>query len=134
MPNWCHWDNDTYPKQIQNAIHHLRFVNFKLVTFKWFTKYLKSIYNLISFTMWRNCKRHLLIIFVSSDESSLFIWWITNHFQTTIWKFSFNNAQCGLCKVYFSALPNRLRPTLKFEKCYSIKHILLFECAENTLF
>ena len=45
-------------------------------------------------------------------------------------------AQCVLCKVYFSAQPNKLRPILKIKKYYPIEHICpsLFECAGNILF
>ena len=46
-------------------------------------------------------------------------------------------AQCVLCKVYFSAQLNKLRPILEFKKYYPIEHTYirpsLFECAENTL-
>ena len=37
-------------------------------------------------------------------------------------------AQCVLCKVYFSAQTNKLRPILKFEKYYSIEHIFFPAC------
>ena len=36
-----------------------------------------------------------------------------------------NTAQCVLCKVYFSAQPNKLRPILKFKKYYPIEHIFV---------
>ena len=40
-----------------------------------------------------------------------------------------DNAQCVLCKVYFSAQPNKLRPILKFEKYYPIQqHIFVPTC------
>ena len=50
--------------------------------------------------------------------------------------FPLPTAQCVLCKVYFSAQPNKLRPILKIKKYYPIEHICpsLFECAGNTLF
>ena len=38
-------------------------------------------------------------------------------------------AQCVLCKVYFSAQTNKLRPILKFEKYYSIEHIFVPACS-----
>ena len=34
-----------------------------------------------------------------------------------------SNAQCVLCKVYFSAQPNKLRPILKVKEYYPIEHI-----------
>ena len=39
------------------------------------------------------------------------------------------SAQCVLCKVYFSAQPNKLRPILKFEKYYPIEHIFVPACS-----
>ena len=39
------------------------------------------------------------------------------------------NAQCVFCKVYFSAQPNKLRPILKFKKCYPIEHIFVPACS-----
>ena len=47
------------------------------------------------------------------------------------------SAHCALCKVYFPAQLNKLRPILKIWKILSFwTHICpsLFECAENTLF
>ena len=38
-------------------------------------------------------------------------------------------AQCVLCKVYFSAQLNKLRPILKFEKYIPIEHILVPACS-----
>ena len=38
-------------------------------------------------------------------------------------------AQCVLCKVYFSAQPNKLRPILKFEKYYPVEHIFVPACS-----
>ena len=38
-------------------------------------------------------------------------------------------AQCVLCKVYFSAQPNKLRPILKFKKYYPIEHIFVPACS-----
>merc|ERR1712016_132963 len=38
-----------------------------------------------------------------------------------------SSAQCVLCKVYFSAQPNKLRPILKFEKYYSIEQCSMSE-------
>ena len=43
--------------------------------------------------------------------------------------FLFYSAQCVLCKVYFSAQPNKLRPILKFEKYYPIEHIFVPACS-----
>ena len=37
-------------------------------------------------------------------------------------------AQCVLCKVNFSAQPNKLRSILKFEKYYPIEHIFVPAC------
>ena len=48
-----------------------------------------------------------------------------------------STAQCVLCKVYFSAQPNKLRPILKLKKILSYRTYIcpsLFERAENTLF
>ena len=39
------------------------------------------------------------------------------------------NAQRVLCKVYFSARPNKLRPILKFKKYYPIEHIFVPACS-----
>ena len=36
-----------------------------------------------------------------------------------------NSAQCVLCKVYFSAQLNKLRPILKLKKYYPIEHIFV---------
>ena len=38
-------------------------------------------------------------------------------------------AQCVLCKVYFSAQPNKLGPILKFKKYYPIEHIFVPACS-----
>ena len=38
-------------------------------------------------------------------------------------------AHCVLCKVYFSAQLNKLRPILKFEKYYLIEHIFVPACS-----
>ena len=40
-----------------------------------------------------------------------------------------STAQCVLCKVYFSAQPNKLRPILKFKKYYPIEHIFVLACS-----
>ena len=40
-----------------------------------------------------------------------------------------STAQCVLCKVYFSAQPNKLRPILKFKKYYPIEHIFVPACS-----
>ena len=37
--------------------------------------------------------------------------------------------QCVLCKVYFSARPNKLRPVLKFKEYYPIEHIFAPACS-----
>ena len=39
------------------------------------------------------------------------------------------SAQCVLCKIYFSAHPNKLRPILKFKKYYPIEHIFVPACS-----
>ena len=39
------------------------------------------------------------------------------------------SAQCVLCKVYFSAQPNNLKPILKFQKYYPIEHIFVPACS-----
>ena len=36
-----------------------------------------------------------------------------------------NSAQCVLCKVYFSAQPNKVKPILKFQKYWKILNIYL---------
>ena len=38
-------------------------------------------------------------------------------------------AQCVLCKVYFSAQLNKLRPILKFKKYYPIENIFVPACS-----
>ena len=40
-----------------------------------------------------------------------------------------STAQCVLCKVYFSARPNKLRPVLKFKEYYPIEHIFVQACS-----
>ena len=40
-----------------------------------------------------------------------------------------SNAQCVLCKVYFSAQPNKLRPILKFKIYFPIEHIFVPACS-----
>ena len=42
-----------------------------------------------------------------------------------------STAQCVLCKVYFSAQPNKLRPILRFEKYYPIEHIFVPACSSE---
>ena len=39
------------------------------------------------------------------------------------------DAQCVLCKVYFSAQPNKLKHILKFRKYYPIEHIFVPACS-----
>ena len=39
------------------------------------------------------------------------------------------SAQCVLCKVYFSAQPNKLRPVLKFRKYFPVEHIFVPACS-----
>ena len=39
------------------------------------------------------------------------------------------SAQCVLCKVYFSAQPNKFRPILKCEKYYPIEYIFVPACS-----
>ena len=39
------------------------------------------------------------------------------------------SAHCVLCKVYFSAQPNKLRPILEFKKYYPIEHIFVPACS-----
>ena len=41
----------------------------------------------------------------------------------------FASAQCVLCKVYFSAQPNNLKPILKFQKYYPFEHIFVPACS-----
>ena len=38
-------------------------------------------------------------------------------------------AQCVLCKVYFSAQPNKLRPISKFKEYYPFEHIFVSACS-----
>ena len=38
-------------------------------------------------------------------------------------------AQCVLCKVYFPAQPNKLRPILNFKKYYPFEHICVPACS-----
>ena len=38
-------------------------------------------------------------------------------------------AQCAVCKVYFSAQPNNLKPILNFQKYYPIEHIFVPACS-----
>ena len=40
-----------------------------------------------------------------------------------------HTAQCVLCKVYFSAQLNKLRPILKFKKYYPMEHIFVSACS-----
>ena len=53
-----------------------------------------------------------LLLLIPSTPTSFF------HFFLCL---LFHNAQCVLCKVYFSAQPNKLRPILKFKKYYPIE-------------
>ena len=39
------------------------------------------------------------------------------------------NAQCAVCKVYFSAQLNKLRPILNLKKYYPIQHIFVPACS-----
>ena len=39
------------------------------------------------------------------------------------------SAQCAVCKVYFSAQLNKLRPNLSFKKYYPIQHIIVPACS-----
>ena len=40
-----------------------------------------------------------------------------------------HTAQCAVCKVYFSAQPNNLKPILNFQKYYPIEHIFVPACS-----
>ena len=40
-----------------------------------------------------------------------------------------HNAQCAVCKVYFSAQPNNLKLILNFQKYYPIEHIFVPACS-----
>ena len=53
----------------------------------------------------------------------------TTALYTVLTAYTVYTAQCVLCKVYFSAQPNKLRPILKFEKYYPIQqHIFVPTC------
>ena len=80
------------------------------------------------------------VIWVILDEEPLLQWvlgfkvdwiylvynWLCRYVASQICGY---NAQCVLCKVYFSAQPNKLRPILKFEKYYPIEHIFVPACS-----
>ena len=56
--------------------------------------------------------------------------WYFQHFnQLLLWIKIYYIALCLLCKVYFSAQPNKLRPILKFKKYYPIEHIFVPACS-----
>ena len=41
----------------------------------------------------------------------------------------YDTAQCAVCKVYFSAQLNKLRPILNLKKYYPIQHIFVPACS-----
>ena len=51
------------------------------------------------------------------------------HLIDLVIKWIWYTAQCVLCKVYFSAQLNKLRPILKFKKYYPIEHIFVPACS-----
>ena len=52
----------------------------------------------------------------------------TTALYTVLTAYTVYTAQCVLCKVYFSAQSNKLRPILKLKKYYPIEHIFVPAC------
>ena len=61
------------------------------------------------------------------EKASLMVCLVNILFQTE--NSDSYSAQCVVCKVYFSAQPNKLRPILKFEKYHPVEHIFVPACS-----
>ena len=137
-------ESDTYMKALVRSnislLNTIRMIGTeKIVRERFLGRLRKKIVNesKIQFTsIFQEAKsgRHL---FERSNSFPIKIHDLWQSFNKCKWMKICSSAQCVLCKVYFSAQLNKLRPVLKFKKILSYWTYIcpsLFECAENTLF